>query len=227
MQQLRGMPTEMLDKTCNLDRIEDQGVNMDDHMAVATSQSRGPRTKSPGASRWPEYESGPLPQGLPGTRWPAARRPDNQASYHRENQTITRWWAAMVQRVTKQQAMVSMGVSSSTLERRIKSGEVQVEVDHAGSRRRVWVVVDDDPADEPPGIQHDIQHPTGDTQVVVMQVKLDNALALAEYRAELLRESETRFHELLQQMNSLTRALPAPAEKPRRSWWPWSKNAGH
>ena len=128
----------------------------------------------------------------------------------------------MVQRVTKQQAMVSMGVSSSTLERRIKSGEVQVEVDHAGNRRRVWVVVDDDPADEPPGIQHDIQHPTGDTQVVVMQVKLDNALALAEYRAELLRESETRFHELLQQMNSLTRALPAPAEKPRRSWWPWS-----
>ena len=117
----------------------------------------------------------------------------------------------MVQRVTKQQAMVSMGISSSTLERRIKSGEVQVEVDHAGSRRRVWVVVDDDPADEPPGIQHDIQHPTGDTQVVVMQVKLDNALALAEYRAELLRESETRFHELLQQMNSLTRALPAPA----------------
>ena len=93
----------------------------------------------------------------------------------------------MVQRVTKQQAMVSMGVSSSTLERRIKSGEVQVEVDHAGSKRRVWVVVDDDPADEPPGIQHDIQHPTGDTQVVVMQVKLDNALALAEYRAELLR----------------------------------------
>ena len=133
----------------------------------------------------------------------------------------------MVQRVTKQQAMVSMGISSSTLERRIKSGEVQVEVDHAGSRRRVWVVVDDDPADEPPGIQDDIQHPTGDTQVVVMQVKLDNALALAEYRAELLRESETRFHELLQQMNSLTRALPAPAEKPRRSWWPWRTSAGH
>ena len=133
----------------------------------------------------------------------------------------------MVQRVTKQQAMVSMGISSSTLERRIKSGEVQVEVDHAGSRRRVWVVVDDDPADESPGIQHDIQHPTGDTQVVVMQVKLDNALALAEYRAELLRESETRFHELLQQMNSLTRALPAPAEKPRRSWWPWRTRTGH
>ena len=114
----------------------------------------------------------------------------------------------MVQRVTKQQAMVSMGISSSTLERRIKSGDVQVEVDHAGSRRRVWVVVDDDQADEPPGIQHDIQHPTGDTQVVVMQVKLDNALALAEYRAELLRESETRFHELLQQIELID---PGPA----------------
>ena len=39
----------------------------------------------------------------------------------------------MVQRITKEQAMVSMGISSSTLERRIKSGEVQVEVDHEGA----------------------------------------------------------------------------------------------
>ena len=133
----------------------------------------------------------------------------------------------MVQRLTKQQAMVSMGISSSTLERRIKSGEIQVEVDHEGGKRRVWVLADDNQVDALLGNHPGNQPGTDDTQVAVLQVQLDNALALADYRAELLRESETRFHELLQQMNTLTRALPAPvAERPRRSWWPWRRNAG-
>ena len=131
----------------------------------------------------------------------------------------------MVQRVTKEQAMVSMGISSSTLERRIKSGEVQIEVEHEGGKRRVWVLADDNQVDVPPDSHSGIQHGTDDTQMAVMQVQLDNALALADYRAELLKESEIRFHELLQQMNTLTRALPAPpAERPRRSWWPWKRN---
>ena len=131
----------------------------------------------------------------------------------------------MVQRITKEQAMVSMGISSSTLERRIKSGEVQVEVDHEGGRRKVWVLVNDDQVDVLPNSHSGNQQGTDDTQVAVMQVQLDNALALADYRAELLKESEIRFHELLQQMNTLTRALPAPPpERPRRSWWPWKRN---
>ena len=133
----------------------------------------------------------------------------------------------MVQRITKEQAMVSMEISSSTLERRIKSGEVQVEVDHEGGRRKVWVLADDDQVDVPPNSHPGIHEGTNGNQVAVMQVQLDNALALAEYRAELLKESEARFHELLQQMNTLTRALPAPPpERPRRSWWPWRRNAG-
>ena len=33
------MPTEMLDKTCNLDRIENQGVNMDDHPQYRSYQT--------------------------------------------------------------------------------------------------------------------------------------------------------------------------------------------
>ena len=130
----------------------------------------------------------------------------------------------MVQRITKEQAMVSMEISSSTLERRIKSGEVQVEVDHEGGRRKVWVLAADDQVDVLPNSHSGNQQGTNDTQVAVMQVHLDNALALAEYRAELLKESEIRFHELLQQMNTLTRALPAPpVDPPRRSWWPWKR----
>ena len=123
--------------------------------------------------------------------------------------------------------MVSMGISSSTLERRIKSGEVQVEIDHEGGRRRVWVLADDHQDDIPPGNHPGIHEGADGNQVAILQVQLDNALTLADYRAELLKESEARFHELLQQMNTLTRALPAPpADRPRRSWWPWRKNAG-
>ena len=88
----------------------------------------------------------------------------------------------MVQRLTKQQAMVTMGISSSTLERRIKSGEVQVEVEHDGGRRRVWVVADDNQGEQPAGIQYGSPD---DNQVAILNIQLKSALDLAEYRGEL------------------------------------------
>ena len=39
MQQLRGMPIEMLDKTYNLNRLESQGVNLDEHPEYRSYQS--------------------------------------------------------------------------------------------------------------------------------------------------------------------------------------------
>ena len=79
-----------------------------------------------------------------------------------------------------------MGISSSTLERRIKSGEVQVEVEHDGGRRRVWVVADDKQDEQPSGIQYGSPD---DNQVAILNIQLKSALDLAEYRGELLRES--------------------------------------
>ena len=114
----------------------------------------------------------------------------------------------MVQRLTKQQAMVTMGISSSTLERRIKSGEVQVEVEHDGGRRRVWVVADDNQGEQPAGIQYGSPD---DNQVAILNIQLKSALDLAEYRGELLRESEARFGQVLAQLNMVTKMLPAPA----------------
>ena len=59
-------------------------------MAVATSQTRGPRTKSPGASRLPEYESGPLPQRITETRWTATMRPDGPRGYSGDKPEVTK-----------------------------------------------------------------------------------------------------------------------------------------
>ena len=131
----------------------------------------------------------------------------------------------MVKRLTKQQAMVTMGISSSTLERRIKAGEVQVEIEHNGGRRRVWVVADDNQGEQPPGIQPGT---SDDNQVAILNTQLKAALELAEYRGELLRESEARFGQVLEQLNMVTKMLPAPApvEKQRWSWWPWRRRGG-
>ena len=114
-----------------------------------------------------------------------------------------------------------MGISSSTLERRIKSGEVQVEIEHDGGRRRVWVVADDNQGDLPPGIQHG---PSDDNQVAILNIQLKAALDLAEYRGELLREAEARFSHVIHQLDTVTKMLPAPAlVVKRRSWWPWRR----
>ena len=59
-------------------------------MAVTTSQTRGPRTKSPGASRLPEYESVPLPQRITETRWTATMRPDGPRGYSGDKPEVTK-----------------------------------------------------------------------------------------------------------------------------------------
>ena len=47
-----------------------------------------------------------------------------------------------------------MNVSASTLERsELRSGEVLIEIEQDGGRRRVWVLADDNQGDVPIGIQ--------------------------------------------------------------------------
>ena len=137
-----------------------------------------------------------------------------------------------VRRLTKQEALTFMGVSSSTLERRIKSGEVQVEREKQGGRVKVWVLPDDDSqGDNPNGNHPGSQQVTDDNQVAILKVQVENALALAEYRAGLLTQAGRREQLLLDQLaasqknlEAVTHALnpgPAPVERPRRRWWPW------
>ena len=118
-----------------------------------------------------------------------------------------------------------MNVSASTLERRIKSGEVLIEIEQDGGRRRVWVLADDNQGEQPPGIQSGTSY---DNQVAILSVQLKAALDLAEYRGELLRERDKLVQEMLTTVNRLSAALPAPApvEKDRRAWWPWRRKNG-
>lgn len=68
---------------------------------------------------------------------------------------------------------------------------------------------------------------------------MKNLEELADYRKQLLDDSEWRYHQLVQQLNlsqeanlSLIRALPpaipesSPSEAPprRRWWWPFGRN---
>ena len=74
-------------------------------------------------------------------------------------------------------------------------------------------------------------------QVKELQGQVKSQRELADYRGELLKEGELRFHALLQELSSshrtleaLTRALPEPPqpaqEVPRkRWWWPFRRDA--
>ena len=155
-----------------------------------------------------------------------------------------------VQRFTKRQAADHLGVSDSTLHRMIQRGELETERENRAGKTRVWVLVQEpdelshesssdlSPASQVKG--HDLSpesSPSGgdsstENELVFLRERVRNLEELAAYRAELLNQSELRFHELLQQMGTsqkaietLTRALPAPArQERRRRWWPFGKH---
>ena len=123
------------------------------------------------------------------------------------------------QRYTRQEAAVHLGVSLTTVDRMIRRGEVQMEREGPGERARVWVLLDEEhlrsspsaPSGEPHGAPRD-------TELELLRQQVHHLEELSAYRAQLLQESEVRYHELLQQFN---RILPAPKEK--RRWWPFRR----
>lgn len=72
-------------------------------------------------------------------------------------------------------------------------------------------------------------------ELATLRERVKNSEQLAEYRGELLKESELRFHALLQELSSsqrtvdnLTKMLPAGKEeegKKRRRWWQFGRKA--
>ena len=142
-----------------------------------------------------------------------------------------------VQRLSKRAAADTLGISLSTLHRRIQRGELETEREGAAANDKVWVLVDvadDSPGDivgEQTAMAVDIPPmPSGmadDREVTVLREQVKHLEELAAYRAELLKEGELRFHALLQELSSshrtseaLTRALPEPPQPaPRKRWW--------
>jgi hypothetical protein len=98
-------------------------------------------------------------------------------------------------------------------------------------------IADDSPDDIPSDIAEEqaamavdiLPVPSGmadDREVAVLREQVKHLEELAAYRAELLKESELRFHELMassqKTIEALTRALPEPPpprERKKRTWW--------
>ena len=70
--------------------------------------------------------------------------------------------------------------------------------------------------------------------MAVLRERVKNLEELADYHRELLKDSEWRYQQAMEQlsasqrtMENLTKALPAAVDgntpSPRRSWWPFGK----
>ena len=151
----------------------------------------------------------------------------------------------MVARVSRTEAARHLGVSISTIDRRIQRGELSVEKEDYGSRERVYVLLDKDSsalaaADVPTAAGAAARGGLGDTTadyMMTLEHQVKSLQELADYRQKELKESELRFQQVLgnlttaqQTIERMSRALPAPEESApglRRSWswWPWRKRA--
>jgi len=127
----------------------------------------------------------------------------------------------------------------------IQKGELQTEKEPHGSRHRIWVVMDDgatdesvnsppkasDPSPDEPGEgRHDESDASDEVEVAVLRERVRNLEELADYHRELLRDSEWRYQQAMEQlsasqrtMETLTKALPAAVDgntpSPRLGWW--------
>ena len=159
----------------------------------------------------------------------------------------------MTQRLSKMEAAARLDVSASTIDRMIQKGELQTEKEPHGSRHRIWVVMDDEetvksvdsprevsepsPEDSPDGSgegRSDESDASDEVELAVLRERVKNLEELADYHRELLRDSEWRYQQAMEQlsasqrtMETLTKALPATVDgnipSPRRSWWPFGK----
>ena len=137
-------------------------------------------------------------------------------------------------KVTRKEAAAKLNVSKSTLDRMIKRGELTTETEQHGHRHTVWVLLDDDVEDTaevstgntnghfPEASEH-----TGDdtaAENLALQAEVKGLRELVDLYKDRLTDADWRYQELLEQIKTMTKALPmAPEETPRpkRRWWPF------
>ena len=159
----------------------------------------------------------------------------------------------MTQMMSKMEAATRLDVSASTIDRMIQKGELQIKKEPHGSRHRIWVVMDDaetdksvnsprESSDPSPDVSHDASGEGGsdesdasdEVELAVLRERVKNLEELADYHRELLRDSEWRYQQAMEQlsasqrtMETFTKALPAAADRnnvsPRRGWWPFGR----
>ena len=137
--------------------------------------------------------------------------------------------ARKVRRVSKMEAVNILDVSLSTVERMIKRGDLQVEQEDLGGRHRIWILLDEEEGDLPADEPGERLIMSEREELVALRVQVKGLQDLSGFRAEQLKESELRFQMLMQQLERLTRALPAPPPEQKAAagtkwgWWPWRR----
>ena len=138
-------------------------------------------------------------------------------------------------RVTRNEAAAKLKISKSTLDRMVKRGELTTETEQHGHRHTVWVLIDEDIEDTaevstgntnghfPGASEH-----TGDdtaTDNLALQAEVNGLRELVDLYRERLADADWRYQELLEQLKTMTKALPASetaTPQPKRWWWPFS-----
>lgn len=146
-------------------------------------------------------------------------------------------------RYTKKEAATRLGVSDSTIDRRVSDGSLNTEREVHGRTHRIWIILDDDEVDVPAGgVDETVDAPLDKTQaseasieLAVLRERCARFEELAEYRGMLLTEADARCQMLIAELaaaqrtsEALARALPPappesfPAER-RRGRLGWLK----
>ena len=137
-------------------------------------------------------------------------------------------------RVTRNEAAARLKVSKSTLDRMIKRGELTTETEQHGQRHTVWILMDDEIEDiaevstgNTNGHFPEVSEHIGDNikaENLALQVEVNGLRELVDLYRERLTDADWRYQEVLEQLKTITRALPAPqdaAPKAKRWWWPF------
>ena len=135
----------------------------------------------------------------------------------------------MTERVSRNDAAAILGVSLTTLDRRITRGDITTEIESHGDGRRGWVML--------PDSSPDMTWPTTSmaSQITSLEAQLEARDEMVVHMRSQLAEAEARHQMLIQRLeaarrhaDNLTARLlpPAPeATSPagRRTWWAFGK----
>ena len=137
-------------------------------------------------------------------------------------------------RVTRKEASARLNISKTTLDRMIKRGELTTETEQHGLRHTVWVLMDDvveDTNEVSTGntnghLPTSREHTGGDTgaENLALQTEVKGLRELVGLYRERLTDADWRYQELLEQLKTMTKALPAvqdAAPRPKRWWSFW------
>ena len=114
-----------------------------------------------------------------------------------------------------QQAAATLGVSTTTIRRRIDRGELEIERE-GGGHSKIWVIVPDELARDSDDVG------TLRTALAVSEERNRNLEGLIAKLQEDLQLERDRYYDLRQDLTAVTRMLPPPDDREtytRRPWW--------